>query len=81
MSDKLGNILYVFPRLNNIIHIIYIACSNPFISVLCVFPRLAWHASGTYDKISKTGGSEGGTIRFQQELADGANAGLVNAVG
>eukprot|EP00903_Cladosiphon_okamuranus_P012930 g12073.t1 len=43
--------------------------------------RLAWHASGTYDKISKTGGSQGGTIRFQQELADGANAGLVNAVG
>lgn len=45
------------------------------------FERLAWHASGTYDKISKTGGSQGGTMRFQQELADGANAGLVNAVG
>lgn len=43
--------------------------------------RLAWHSSGTYDKISKTGGSQGGTMRFQQELADGANAGLVNAVG
>ncbi|CAM9768637.1 unnamed protein product, partial [Laminaria digitata] len=45
------------------------------------FVRLAWHSSGTYDKISKTGGSEGGTMRFEQELADGANAGLVNAVG
>lgn len=43
--------------------------------------RLAWHSSGTYDKISKTGGSQGGTMRFEQELADGANAGLVNAVG
>lgn len=43
--------------------------------------RLAWHASGTYDKISKTGGSQGGTMRFKEELADGANAGLVNAVG
>ncbi|CAN0468328.1 unnamed protein product [Ascophyllum nodosum] len=42
--------------------------------------RLAWHSSGTYDKISKTGGSQGGTIRFEQELADGANAGLANAV-
>lgn len=49
--------------------------------VLSLLLRLAWHASGTYDKISKSGGSQGGTIRFQQELADGANAGLVNAVG
>lgn len=42
--------------------------------------RLAWHSSGTYDKMSKTGGSQGGTIRFQEELAHGANAGLDNAV-
>lgn len=46
-----------------------------------VLARLAWHSSGTYDKISKTGGSQGGTMRFAQELADGANAGLNNAVG
>ena len=38
--------------------------------------RLAWHSSGTYDAMSKTGGSNGGTIRFKQELAHGANAGL-----
>jgi len=38
--------------------------------------RLAWHSSGTYDKISKTGGSGGGTIRFKEELAHGGNAGL-----
>ena len=38
--------------------------------------RLAWHSSGTYDKISKTGGSSGGTIRFTEELAHGGNAGL-----
>ena len=38
--------------------------------------RLAWHSSGTYDKISKTGGSQGGTIRFKEELAHGGNAGL-----
>lgn len=43
--------------------------------------RLAWHSSGTYDKISKTGGSEKGTIRFKEELAHGANAGLDLAVG
>ncbi|WAR63816.1 hypothetical protein PtB15_17B417 [Puccinia triticina] len=26
--------------------------------------RLAWHASGTYDKESKTGGSNGASMRF-----------------
>ncbi|KAA1137661.1 heme peroxidase [Puccinia graminis f. sp. tritici] len=29
-----------------------------------VLVRLAWHASGTYDKESKTGGSNGATMRF-----------------
>jgi cytochrome c peroxidase len=38
--------------------------------------RLAWHSSGTYDKMSKDGGSSGGTIRFKEELAHGGNAGL-----
>eukprot|EP01038_Epipyxis_sp_PR26KG_P015154 gene15154-20414_t len=42
--------------------------------------RLAWHSSGTYDKISKTGGSEGGTIRFKEELAHESNGGLDVAV-
>lgn len=40
------------------------------------FVRLAWHSSGTYDKVSKTGGSGGGTIRLKEELAHGGNAGL-----
>lgn len=43
--------------------------------------RLAWHSSGTYDKMQKNGGSGGGTIRFDEELAHGANAGLKKAVG
>lgn len=38
--------------------------------------RLAWHSSGTYDKMSKTGGSGHGTIRFKEELVHGGNAGL-----
>lgn len=38
--------------------------------------RLAWHASGTYDKDSQTGGSNGATMRFPVEANDGANAGL-----
>ena len=42
--------------------------------------RLAWHSSGTYDRMSKTGGSGLGTMRFKEELAHGANAGLDKAV-
>mmetsp|Transcript_18555 Transcript_18555/g.48156 ORF Transcript_18555/g.48156 Transcript_18555/m.48156 type:complete len:390 (+) Transcript_18555:60-1229(+) len=42
--------------------------------------RLAWHSSGTYEKMSKTGGSGQGTIRFREELAHGGNAGLDKAV-
>eukprot|EP00041_Stephanoeca_diplocostata_P005945 m.71658 g.71658 ORF g.71658 m.71658 type:complete len:399 (+) comp16088_c0_seq1:100-1296(+) len=38
--------------------------------------RLAWHASGTFDKDSGTGGSDGSTMRFEPESTDDANAGL-----
>mmetsp|Transcript_41723 Transcript_41723/g.100069 ORF Transcript_41723/g.100069 Transcript_41723/m.100069 type:complete len:414 (-) Transcript_41723:53-1294(-) len=38
--------------------------------------RLAWHASGTYDKKTNTGGSNGATMRFAPESTDDANAGL-----
>ncbi|KAG6891563.1 heme peroxidase [Termitomyces sp. T32_za158] len=38
--------------------------------------RLAWHASGTYDKETKTGGSNYATMRFQPESLHGANNGL-----
>jgi catalase (peroxidase I) len=41
-----------------------------------LFVRLAWHASGTYDAASKTGGSNGATMRYAPESSDGANAGL-----
>jgi cytochrome c peroxidase len=44
-----------------------------------LFVRLAWHAAGTYDKKSKTGGSNGATMRFKPESTDGANAGLEHA--
>ncbi|KAJ1621153.1 heme peroxidase [Pavlovales sp. CCMP2436] len=43
--------------------------------------RLAWHSSGTYDEVSRDGGSGPGTIRFKEELAHGANAGLAAAIG
>lgn len=44
-----------------------------------VLVRLAWHASGTYDKETKTGGSHGATMRFDPESSHGANAGLAVA--
>jgi len=44
-----------------------------------VLVRLAWHASGTYDKETGTGGSNGATMRFAPEGDHGANAGLLAA--
>lgn len=44
-----------------------------------VLLRLAWHASGTYDQATGTGGSDGATMRFPPESEHGANAGLVVA--
>lgn len=39
--------------------------------------RVAWHASGTYDKGDQSGGSNGATMRFEPEISDPANAGLL----
>jgi hypothetical protein len=44
-----------------------------------VLVRLAWHASGTYDLKTRSGGSNGATMRFAPESSDGANAGLQHA--
>lgn len=41
-----------------------------------ILVRLAWHASGTYDTKTGTGGSNGATMRFCPESKHGANAGL-----
>jgi cytochrome c peroxidase len=41
--------------------------------------RLAWHSSGTWDAASRTGGSNGATMRFASESSHGANAGLAAA--
>jgi len=48
-------------------------------SVAPTFVRLAWHASGTYSKADKTGGSSGSTMRMAPEKDWGANAGLAVA--
>ncbi|CAK9021830.1 Probable L-ascorbate peroxidase 7, partial [Durusdinium trenchii] len=46
-----------------------------------IMVRLAWHDSGTYD-VSKPGvGGADGSIRFDEELGHGANAGLSKAMG
>lgn len=39
-------------------------------SLAPIFLRLAWHSSGTYDKASGTGGSNGAGMRFATEAAD-----------
>jgi len=38
--------------------------------------RLAWHASGTFDRTDNSGGSNGAGMRFEPESTDDANAGL-----
>jgi len=38
--------------------------------------RLAWHSSGTYDARTKTGGSNGATMRWELEANDPENRGL-----
>ena len=53
-------------------------------SYLPLFIRLAWHSSGTFDVETKTGGSQGGCIRFRgtenDEGRHGANNGLDLAI-
>jgi len=41
-----------------------------------LFIRLAWHSSGTYDAATRTGGSNGATMRYNLEGDDPENAGL-----
>jgi len=41
-----------------------------------IFIRLAWHSSGTYDAATRTGGSNGATMRYGLEANDPENAGL-----
>lgn len=41
--------------------------------------RFAWHLCGTYDRESRTGGSNGATMRFDAETNDPENAGLGKA--
>lgn len=38
--------------------------------------RLAWHSSGTYNKETRSHGSNGATMRFSPESSDPANKGL-----
>ncbi|CEP19885.1 hypothetical protein [Parasitella parasitica] len=41
--------------------------------------RLTWHSCATYDRHQNNGGSQGGTMRFEEQYSDPANKGLENA--
>lgn len=45
-------------------------------SLAPVLVRLAWHCCATYDQTTKTGGSNGATMRFVPEITDEGNFGL-----
>ncbi len=68
------------PKENAIRSEITSAIVNSKVNVCPFTIRLAWHASGTFDKDAKgdtpKGGSDGATMRFEPEISDGANAGL-----
>lgn len=53
---------------------------NDGTSLIGTFVRLAWHCSGTFSAADKSGGSNGGRIRFAPERNWGANAGLTVAM-
>jgi len=55
---------------------VYSALINRKVNACPMAIRVAWHASGTYDESARTGGSNGGTMRYEPEHSDPANAGL-----
>lgn len=89
-SDELGSFENWIPRAAFVVHadapssgVDYAKVRQAIEAVLESDPdmgptlvRLAWHASGTYDVKTKTGGSDGATMRFSPESDHGANAGL-----
>lgn len=55
---------------------IRVALINNKVNACPMAIRVAWHSSGTYNKHTGKGGSNGGTMRFAYEANDKANAGL-----
>jgi catalase (peroxidase I) len=64
------------PPVDDITESVYGALINRKVNACPMAVRVAWHASGTYDKRDGSGGSNGATMRFQPEHDDPANAGL-----
>ena len=63
-------------RLANLKRDIKDALLNNKVIAFPIACRVAWHASGTFDARDGSGGSDGGTMRFEPERSDPANAGL-----
>lgn len=66
-------------EIRNAIHAVMFDPSHDDGSFAPLLIRFAWHQCGTYDRESNTGGSNGGTMRFDAEANDPENAGLEKA--
>lgn len=66
-------------QVRNDIHAVMYDPSHDDGSFAPLLIRFAWHLCGTYDKETKTGGSNGATMRFEAEANDPENAGFEKA--
>lgn len=66
-------------EVRNAIHAVMFNPSHDDGSFAPLLIRFAWHLCGTYDRESKTGGSNGATMRFDAEANDPENSGLEKA--
>lgn len=78
MPQTLGGPLDL-TKVRNDIHAVMYNPSHDDGSYAPLLIRFAWHLCGTYDKQTKTGGSNGGTMRFEAEANDPENAGFDKA--
>jgi len=75
-NHNISTIALDLTDIRNDIHAVMYNASHDDGSFAPLLIRFAWHLCGTYDKHSRTGGSNGATMRFEAETNDPENAGF-----